>query len=102
MFSNFSNFSPNCSQENAVFPVRHFQANEVLSAVADKALDRIERSSSSTFRFRDCSMRAEMLEDGLIELIDKPLNKDGAVGGVKLVGVRGTLRSECQSKVMLV
>ena len=47
-------------------------------------------------------MRAEMLEDGLIELIDEPLNEDGAVGGVKLVGVRGTLRSECQSKVMLV
>jgi len=30
-----------------------------------------------------------MLEDGLTELIAELLNEDGAVGGVKLVGVAG-------------
>jgi len=39
-----------------------------------------------------------MLEDSLTELMEEPLNEEGAVGGVKLVGVSGMLD---QSKVQL-
>ena len=57
-----------------------------------KELDATSEVSLSAFRFRrDTSMRAEMLDDGLIELTEEPpLNDDGAVSGVKVVGIEGT------------
>ena len=57
-----------------------------------KELDATSEVSSSAFRFRqDTSIRAEMLDNGLIELTEEPpLNDDGAIGGVKVVGVEGT------------
>ena len=57
-----------------------------------KELDATSEVSSSAFRFRqDTSIWAEMLDDGLIELTEEPLlNDDGAVGGVKVVGIEGT------------
>ena len=57
-----------------------------------KELDATSEVSSSAFHFRrDTSIQAEMLDDGLIELTEEPpLNDDGAVGGVKVVGIEGT------------
>ena len=56
-----------------------------------KELDKTSEVSSSAFRFRrDTSIRAEMLDNGLIELTEEPLNDDGAVSGVKVVGIEST------------
>jgi hypothetical protein len=58
-----------------------------------EATDTIEeQSSSSVLRFLlSRSARTETLEEGLMELTVEPTYEDGAVGGVKLVGVLESL-----------
>ena len=57
--------------------------DEALETFATDTEPDTDWSPSSAVR----SMRAEMLDDGLIELTEEPSKDDGTVGGVKLVGV---------------
>ena len=57
--------------------------DEALETFATDTEPDTDWSPSSAVR----SIRAEMLDDGLIELTEEPSKDDGTVGGVKLVGV---------------
>ena len=57
------------------------------SFAIDTKPDTLDWPSFSAFHFHDFSTHAEILDDGCMELMAEPLNDEGAVGGVKLVGV---------------
>lgn len=61
------------------------------TAERDVAADTMDTSSSFAFLFPEPELppaRTEMLDDGLTELANEPVNEEGAVGGVKADGVR--------------